>query len=134
MDEETRKRKINVPGILGMNVIGHCRDIFIQQYGNYYHEKIPEIFCNSKVISAFRLCDQANRPTYGFAKLSSRHPIRISAKTVIVINATGPPIPRDFSAVAEPLSYVEHLSDSIVVVMTFVQVKKRSLLPAFSKY
>ena len=124
MDEETRKRKINVPGILGMNVIGQCRDIFIQQHGNHYHEKIPEIFCNSKVISAFRLCDQANRPTYGFAKLSARHPIRIPAKTVTVINATGPPIPRDYSAVAEPLSYSEHLSDSIVVVRTFVQVKK----------
>ena len=31
VDEETIKRKINVPGILGMNVIGQwCRDIFIQ--------------------------------------------------------------------------------------------------------
>ena len=35
MDEETRKRKINVPGILGMNVIGQCRYIFIQQHGNH---------------------------------------------------------------------------------------------------
>ena len=64
VDKVTRKRKKDAPGILGTK----CRDIVFQQHGNHYHEKIPEIFCNSKVISTFRLCDQANRPTYGFAK------------------------------------------------------------------
>ena len=48
VDEVTIKRKRDVPVALGMNVIGQCRDtiLFIQQQGNHYHEKIPEIFCN----------------------------------------------------------------------------------------
>lgn len=123
-DGMTRKRKHNIPGILGMNIIGQCRDIFIQKHGNYYHEKVSEISCNSKIKSAFRVCDQENRTVYGFAKVSARHPVRVPARSVIVINATGPPIPGNYSAVAEPLSHSEHLSDSIVIVRTFVQVIK----------
>lgn len=91
-DGMTRKRKHNIPGILGMNIIGQCRDIFIQKHGNYYHEKVSEISCNSKIKSAFRMCDQENRTVYGFAKVSARHPVRVPARSVIVINATGRPI------------------------------------------
>lgn len=120
----TRKRKNNIPGILGMNIIGQCRDIFIKKHGNYYHGKVSEISCNSKIKSAFRMCDQENRTVYGFAKVSARHPVRVLARSVIVINATGQPIPGNYSAVAEPLSNSKHLSDSIVVVRTFVQVIK----------
>lgn len=76
-----------------MNIIGQCRDIFIQKHGNYYHEKVSEISCNSKIKSAFQVCDQENRTVYGFAKVSARHPVRVPARSVIVINATGPPIP-----------------------------------------
>lgn len=40
------------------------------------------------------------KTVYGFAKVPARHPVRVPARFVIEINATGPLIPGNYSAAA----------------------------------
>lgn len=63
-----------------------------------------------------------NQNCLGFLRSCLRD--RVPAKTVIVINTTKPPIPRNYSAWAEPLSHSEYLNSNIVVVRAFVQFNK----------
>ena len=48
-DEVTRRRKEQVPGILGMHVIRQCRDILFQDFGRGYQDSCAEISENSKM-------------------------------------------------------------------------------------
>ena len=125
VDEVTRRRKEQVPGILGMNIIRECRDILFQEFGRGYQVSCAEISENSKLRNVFQTCDRdANSDTFGFAKLSARKPVKVPGKTVIVIDATGPPVPSEYSALVEPLKNNGHLPEGIVVVHTYVTVKK----------
>ncbi|CAG2241730.1 unnamed protein product [Mytilus edulis] len=97
IDSYTRIRKENVPGLLGMNVISLSCD--------------KNEHCN----------------TIGFVKLCSNSPVRIPANSVIILNGTGPNLPRLYDAVVEPLHTSGHLPSTFIVVHTFVTVRNGRL-------
>ncbi|CAG2240915.1 unnamed protein product [Mytilus edulis] len=123
IDSYTRIRKANVPGLLGMNVISLCKKLLQEDYGNQYSEEVTEIAENFKLRELFKACDKNEHcNTFGFVKLCSNSPVRIPANSVIILNGTGPNLPRLYDAVVEPLHTSGHLSSTFIVVHTFVTV------------
>ncbi|VDI55125.1 Hypothetical predicted protein [Mytilus galloprovincialis] len=113
IDSYTRIRKENVPGLLGMNVISLCKKLLQEDYGNQ---------------ELFKACDKNEHcNTIGFVKLCSNSPVRIPANSVIILNGTGPNLPRLYDAVVEPLHTSGHLPSTFIVVHTFVTVRNGRL-------
>ncbi|VDI45594.1 Hypothetical predicted protein [Mytilus galloprovincialis] len=118
IDSYTRMRKENVPGLLGMNVISLCKKLLQEDYGNQYSEQRE----------LFKACDKNEHcNTIGFIKLCSNSPVRIPANSVIILNGTGPNLPRLYDAVVEPLHTSGHLPSTFIVVHTFVTVRNGRL-------
>ncbi|CAG2234454.1 Retrovirus-related Pol polyprotein from transposon 17.6,Retrovirus-related Pol polyprotein from transposon 297 [Mytilus edulis] len=128
IDSYTRIRKENVPGLLGMNVISLCKKLLQEDYGNQYSEQVTEIAENFKLRELFKACDKNEHcNTIGFVKLCSNSPVRIPANSVIILNGTGPNLPRLYDAVVEPLHTSGHLPSTFIVVHTFVTVRNGRL-------
>ncbi|CAG2226423.1 unnamed protein product [Mytilus edulis] len=128
IDSYTRIRKENVPGLLGMNVISLCKKLLQEDYGNQYSEEVTEIAENFKLRELFKACDKNEHcNTIGFVKLCSNSPVRIPANSVIILNGTGPNLPRLYDAVVEPLHTSGHLPSTFIVVHTFVTVRNGRL-------
>ena len=116
-DDSTRKRKEAVPGIIAMNIIGMCKDIFtcsdLSEYGF-----LSEMF---KGIDA-----RERKSIHGFARYKGTAPIHIPARTVVVIPCTGPQV--DGDVLIEPLSDGSHLHRHFQLVRTYATVNKGRLI------
>ncbi|CAC5387725.1 unnamed protein product [Mytilus coruscus] len=91
IDSYTRMRKENVPERLGMNVIGLCKKLLQQDYGNQYPEEVTEIEENFKLREFLKASDKNEHcNSIEFIKLCSNSPVRIPANSVTILNGTGP--------------------------------------------
>ncbi|CAG2200365.1 unnamed protein product [Mytilus edulis] len=87
-------------------------------------EPVCKIAENFKLRELFKACD---KNTIGFLKLCSKLAVRIPANSVIILNGTGPNLPRLYDAVVEPLHTSGHLPSTFIVVHTFVTVRNGRL-------
>ncbi|CAG2202063.1 unnamed protein product [Mytilus edulis] len=111
-----------------MNVISLCKKLLQEDYGNQYSEQVTEIAENFKLRELFKACDKNEHcNTIGFVKLCSNSPVRIPSNSVIILNGTGPNLPRLYNAVVEPLHTSGHLPSTFIVVHTFVTVRNGRL-------
>ncbi|CAG2234451.1 unnamed protein product [Mytilus edulis] len=111
----------------GVLIVKDPIDSYTQDYGNQYSE-VTEIAENFKLRELFKACDKNEHcNTFGFVKLCSNSPVRIPANSVIILNGTGPNLPRLYDAVVEPLHTSGHLPSTFIVVHTFVTVRNGRL-------
>ncbi|CAG2190482.1 unnamed protein product [Mytilus edulis] len=112
----------------GVLIVKDPIDSYTQDYGNQYSEQVTEIAENFKLRELFKACDKNEHcNTIGFVKLCSNSPVRIPANSVIILNGTGPNLPRLYDAVVEPLHTSGHLPSTFIVVHTFVTVRNGRL-------
>ncbi|CAG2220738.1 Retrovirus-related Pol polyprotein from transposon 17.6 [Mytilus edulis] len=112
----------------GVLIVKDPIDSYTQDYGNQYSEEVTEIAENFKLRELFKACDKNEHcNTIGFVKLCSNSPVRIPANSVIILNGTGPNLPRLYDAVVEPLHTSGHLPSTFIVVHTFVTVRNGRL-------
>ena len=117
IDDSTRRHKEAVPGIIGMNVSGMCKYIFICSDLSAYGF-LSEIFKGIDV--------RERESIHGFARVNGTAPMHIPARTVVVTPCTGPQV--DGDVLIEPLLDGSHLHRYFQLVRTYATVNKGRLM------
>ena len=117
IDDSTRRRKETVPGIIGMNIIGMCKDIFTSS----------DLSAYGFLSETFKGIDERERKSiHGYARVNGTAPIHIPARTVVVIPCTGPQV--DDDVLIEPLLNASHIHRHFQLVRTYATVNKGRLM------
>lgn len=93
-DPITKERKEEMPGLLGMNCIGICKELV---------DIILKFVGSSKMASCSEHVTTKRVHRRWIAKVAGTHPVRIPAESTVVIQATGPQEKHRYCAIVEPL-------------------------------
>lgn len=123
-DPFTKQRKQEVPGVIGMNIIGMCKEILFQENKSNTGVSSECRFSDQQLSNIFASIDRDQRSfTYGFARVNSAELIVIHPHSVTVVHCTGPQVHKEYNALVEPLVNKSHLHRHLVIVNTYVSVK-----------
>ena len=118
-DSVGKQRKAAVPGLLGMNVIGRCREVLRDDFGKAYLNHIEGVWKR-----IFDETARADSSVKGQAKVSGRGEVRIPAGSVCTVRATGCKVKGDMPILVEPLH--SPLPGKLWLVPTLARPKKNS--------
>ena len=84
VDVDAQQRKAAVPALLGMNVLGKCRELFQGDLGHAHVNQVSAIW--RQILQDTALEDTSLR---GFAKVAGKEDVRVPAGSLCTVKATG---------------------------------------------
>lgn len=130
-DTETRERKKQVPGLIGMNVIQNCHELLKQQFGSQYSKSPMMQQCEASLKQALEICQLYDTQNQSFVKLLAQSPVKVPAGTLqLVCAASGYTrlMPKE-SLLLEPLTESEgSLPADLLMIGSIVSPEKGQLL------
>ena len=122
---EAKKKKTKTPGIIGCNILHMVHRSVIAQYGENYPDALkshPDGNVWSKVLTLFDTPglekDISTQPMVSAVRVASKQPVKIPAKTAVVIDGTaGPGIHAHVNLLVEPMENSQ-LPANIAVIPT----------------